>query len=143
MKNFLLKIGLTCLLFINSCSNKCVIGNIEVSELLSTVAKEQSINYCELLKKALTGNEDSIKKLSLFEFNDAVGYDHGAVIVNLIFQIGEVRYIKSISTINGEQKDLINSYIDVGLNYGNNPKKNDKDLKNVFPDLYVFLRNNE
>ncbi len=28
-------------IFINSCTNKCVVADIEVSELLSTVAKDQ------------------------------------------------------------------------------------------------------
>lgn len=128
------------LLFINSCSNKCEVDNIEVSELLGTVAKEKSIDYCELLKVALTGDKNAIKKLSLLDFDNAVGYDHGAVIVDLITAIGETEYIKAISTTNREQKKLIHSYIDVGLEYGNNSLIKEKDFKSAFPDLYVFLK---
>lgn len=128
------------LLLVNSCSNKCVVDNIEVSELLGTVAKEKSIDYCELLKVALTGDKNAIKKLSLLEFDNAVGYDHGAVIVDLITAIGETEYIKAISTTNREQKNLIHSYIDVGLEYGNNSLIKEKDFKSAFPDLYVFLK---
>jgi hypothetical protein len=82
----------------SSCNNKCIVDNIEVSELLSTVAKEKSIDYCDLLKTTLIGNKDAIKKLSLLEFNDAVGYDHGAVIVDLIIALGETEYIKSVGS---------------------------------------------
>lgn len=128
------------LLFISSCSNKCVVNNIEVSELLGTIANKRAIDYCGLLETALTGDENVIKKLSLLEFNDAVGYDHGSVIVDLIIAIGEAKYIDSFPGINREQKWLIESYIDVGLEYGNNPVVKGKDLKNAFPGLYLFLR---
>lgn len=128
------------LMLINSCSNKCIVDNIEVSELLSTVAKEKSIDYCEILRTALAGDKNAIKKLSLLEFNDAVGYDHGAVIVDLIIELGETEYIKSISAISEEQKNLINTYVDVGLSYGNNSLIKEKDFKSTFPDLYIFLK---
>ena len=128
------------LLLANSCNNKCIVDNIEVSELLSTVAKEKSIDYCELLKVALTGDKNAIKKLSLLEFDNAVGYDHGEVIVDLITAIGEAKYIKAIETTNVEQKNLINSYVDVGLEYGNNSLIKGKDFKTAFPVLYIFLK---
>lgn len=128
------------LLLVNSCSNKCVVNNIEVSELLGTVAKEKSIDYCELLKVALTGDRKSIKRISLLEFGDATAYGQGAVVVDLIKAIGEKEYIKAIETTNKEQKNLISSYIDAGLEYGNNPLLKGKDFKNAFPYLYVFLK---
>lgn len=127
-------------LHVNSCTNKCIVGNIEVSDLLGTVAKDKSIDYCELLKDALTGNQNAVKKLSLLEFENAVGYDHGAVIVDLIISLGEAEYIKAISTTNKEQKKLISSYIDVGMEYGSNALVKEKDFKKSFPDLYIFLR---
>ncbi|HBT73482.1 MAG TPA: hypothetical protein DEB37_14905 [Lysinibacillus sp.] len=127
-------------LLVNSCSNKCVVAGIEVSELLGTAAKEKSIDYCGLLKVALSGDKNAVKKLSLLEFGNAVGYEHGEVIVDLITVIGETEYIKAISTANKEQKNLINSYIDVGLEYGNNPLLKGNDFKSAFPDLYVFLK---
>jgi len=127
------------LLLAISCNNKCIVNNIEVSELLGTVAKEKSIDYCKLLKTALTDDKSAIKKLSLLEFDNAAGYDHGVVIVDLITVVGEAEYMKAISTANKEQKILINSYINVGLEYGNHHLQG-KDFKNVFPDLYVFLK---
>jgi hypothetical protein len=140
--NFSKIIFSVCFLFLltNSCSNKCNVDNIEVSDLLGTVAKEKSINYCELLEVALTGDENAIKKLSLLEFDNSVGYEHGAVIVDLILVIGESEYIKAISRTNGEQRNLINTYLDVGLEYGNNSLVKEKDLKKAFPDLYFFLK---
>jgi len=125
--------------FCCSCKNKCIVNNIEISELLYTVSQNKSINYCKLLKTAIKGDSDAIKKLSLLEFYDAAGYDHGSVIVDLIFSISEEKYIKSISTINRAQKDWIKCYIDVGIEYSNNPLIKHRDFKTVFPDLYLFL----
>lgn len=52
-----------------------------------------------MLKGALNGNSDSIRKIALLDFKDAVGYDHGAVIVDIINIIGEDSFIKSIDSI--------------------------------------------
>ncbi|UTA66526.1 hypothetical protein [Emticicia sp. 21SJ11W-3] len=92
------------------------------------------------MKSALSGDIDSIKKLSLLEFNDAVRYVHGAVIVDLILQIGEQKYLGSILSTNQEQKYLIKTYLDIGLSYGNNPKVMGTELQDIFPSIYAFLK---
>ena len=127
-------------IFLSSCNSTCAHKNIEISELLSIATEEKSIDYCKLLNSSLSGNEDSIKEISLLEFGDAVGYDHGSVIVDLILEIGEEKYLRSIFMISKEEKYLINSYLDVGLIYGNNPKVDKKDLKSTFPKIYDFLK---
>lgn len=129
------------LIFISlSCSNKCNVEGIEVSELLATSSGEKGIQYCSLLEDALRGNEKAIAELSLLEFSNATGYDHGAVIVDLVLKIGEKKYIKAISAINKEQRSLIQSYIDVGLEYGRNPVIKSRDIKEAFPNLYLVLK---
>ncbi len=141
MKIFILSILLLCsLVLITSCSNKCDIESIQVSELLSTVAKEHSIDYCRLLKRAIDGDVGSIREISLLEFNDAVGYDHGAVLVDLVLRIGEGKYIEAISQFNDAEKNLIESYFDVGISYGNNSELTNKEFEDSFPKLYAFLK---
>ena len=72
-----------------SCIRHEVVNGIVVSELLNSAAEKQNVNYSKLLKKAIEGDENSIKQLVLLNFYDASGYDHGAVIVDLIEIIGE------------------------------------------------------
>lgn len=129
------------LLVIVSCgNNRCKsVADIEVSELLRISSNKQDYNYCELLSKAVKEDENSIKKLSLLQFYDAVGYDHGSVIVDLILLIGETKYIEAIDDITPKEKSTIKAYIDVGLEYGNNPAVKDKTLKTAFPELSAFL----
>ena len=140
MKMALLKISFAFnLVYLFSCSNKCNIGGIEVTELLSTVANERSIDYCALLKTANSGDSNSIKKLSLMEFNDAVGYDHGAVVIDLVLKIGEDNYLAAISNFNRSEKKIVESYLDIGLKYGSAATWKNKDLQDLFPKLYAFL----
>lgn len=129
-----------CINLIPSCKDSCNIRGIEVSELLSVSAKEKHINYCALLKTALDNNKEAVKELSLLEFYDAAGYDHGSVLVDLILLIGEEKYIESISTFNPNQKKLVKSYIEVGLLYGENQNLVGKNFENSFPKLDIFLR---
>lgn len=123
-----------------ACNNKCEVAGMEVSELLSTAAKEKSIDYCSLLGSAAKGDSTAIKRISLLYFGNAAGYDQGAVLVDLILRVGEDKYIQSISTINKDEKMIIESYLNVGLEYGANPKIKDITLKNIFPKIYTFLK---
>ena len=136
------KIAIAILLLASaSCgNNQCTsVADIEVSELLLISSNKQDYNYCGLLKKAVKEDENSIKKLSLLQFYDAVGYDHGSVIVDLILLIGEAKYLDAINDITPKEKSTIMGYIDVGLEYGNNPAVKDQTLKTAFPELYAFL----
>jgi hypothetical protein len=94
-----------------------------------------------LLKKATTNDTNSIKQLALLDFSLGVvsSYDHGAVLVDLIELIGEDRFIRSLATISNEQKREIKSYIEVGLEYGNNPKLQAQTFNGAFPKTYDFL----
>ncbi len=122
-----------------SCNKQCNVKGILVSELLIVVSKEKSINYCDLLSSALNGNNEAIKELSLLEFNDSTGYDHGSVLVELILKIGEDKYLKGVEPLNVKQKKLVQSYLDVGLEYGNISHIKEKRLDKVFPTIDTYL----
>lgn len=127
------------LLMCFACSGRKVINGIEVSELLVIASKEQKIDYCKLLKESIKGNDSSIRQLALLKINDGVGYDHGAVVVDLIEVIGEDKFINSLATINNEQKKWIKGSIQVGLEYGKNPNLQTQTFKEAFPKIYDFL----
>lgn len=127
------------LVYFTDCNRNKSVNGVVVSELLINVSKEQHVNYCELLKKAMNGDVEHIKQLSLLEFYEGVGYDHGSVVVDLIGIVGEDKFIQSLATINREQKHLITSYIEAGLEYGNNPNVQGKTLKEAFPKIHTFL----
>lgn len=122
-----------------ACSGHKEINGIEVSDLLLIASKEQNIDYCKLLNKALKGDDSSIRQLVLLKFYDSVGYDHGAVLVELIEVIGEDIFIHSLTTITNDQKKWIKSYIEVGLEYGNNNHLKPQTIKEAFPKIYQFL----
>ena len=129
------------ILMYSSCNNKSEkVHGIDVSPLLTEVAKEQNIDYCKLLENALKGDTNSILQISLLEFYDGCGYDHGAVLVDLIQMIGEDTYIKSIRTTNEAQRYRILGYLEVGLLYATpNMYDSNKTVENGFPRLYSFL----
>lgn len=122
-----------------SCRDNCNIKGIEVGELLNSVSKEQSINYCELLESATDGDNDAIRKLSLLDFSDGAGYEHGEIIVDLIIMIGEKKYIAALGSINDKQKEIVKSYLEVGLSYSSNAKIKSKNLKVAFPMVSQFM----
>ncbi len=121
----------------SSCTDET---GIHVSELLLITAGKQSYEYCELLRKAVKNDKASIKTLSLLEFNDAAGYDHGSVIVDLILLIGEENYVDAVKEANSKEKSTIEAYIDVGLEYGNNPDFKSQSLNSAFPTLAKVLQ---
>ena len=93
MKKVLITLVSLFLMLYGSCNKKSVkVHGIDVSPLLTEVAKEQNIDYCKLLENALKGDTNSILQFSLLEFYDGCGYDHGAVLVDMIQMIGEETY---------------------------------------------------
>ena len=118
------------------------VKGIYVQEELKLVAEdEQGINYCQLLKKAIGGNQEDIKRLMLLDFSGAgaAGYEHGDVIVKLIDRLGEETIISSLgSQLTYKEKETIKSYINAGLEYGNNPHQR-QTLEEAFPRLNQYL----
>lgn len=130
---------LAALLSFSCCSERRTINGIEVSELLNIVSREQNINYCKLLNKAIKGDDASVRQLALLEIYDGAAYDHGTVLVYLIKLIGEERFIRSLDTINDKQKNRIEGFLSAGLEYSNNPDIQFRTIKEEFPILSDYL----
>lgn len=124
--------------FIISCH--CKVENIKVSESLDAVAYERDIDYCGLLKSSLKGNQKAIKEFSLLDFGDGTSYEHGSVLVDVILNIGEDKYLEAIKDISEEEKREIFSYIEVGTMYHYDEKISDKIPEQLFPKLILFLK---
>ena len=141
IKTLLVSILLSVVLLagITSCSRSKVINGIEVTELLLVVANEQNTDYCKMLRKAVEGDIPSIRQLTLLEISDGASYDHGAVIVDLIEQVGEDIFVQALDSISLKQKEQIKSYIKAGLEYGSHIEWNSQMFEDVFPKTYAFL----
>jgi uncharacterized protein (TIGR02145 family) len=116
-----------------------VVHGIVVSEDVLIASEEMNIDYCKLLKKAIKNDTASIKALTLLEFWNAISYDHGGVIVDLIGIIGEDNFLQSLATINNREKMEVDSYLTVGLLYNYSSKFHGKTLEEAFPKIYKFL----
>ena len=124
-------------------SDKDVDGIYVEEDLRIATDNHYGISYCKLLKKAINGNQEDIKKLMLLDFSGAgaAGYDHGDVLVKLIDRLGEKTIISSLgSQLTKEEKREIEDYIAVGLEYGSNPHQG-QTLEFAFPLLNQYLQN--
>ncbi|UUC44825.1 hypothetical protein [Flavobacterium cerinum] len=125
----------------SSCFYHCSIAGIEVSENILISAEEKGINYCELLEQSLQKNKRAVIQLSLLNFDGAIGYDHGTLLVELIRKIGENEYLSLIRNLNDTEKKTIESYLQAGLEYHYDSSLKEKSIKSVFPELNAFLQN--
>lgn len=121
-----------------SCEQKCNLSDLEIGPLLISNAEEQGVNYCELVKKSFNHNTKAVKQLSLLNFENSVGYEHGEVVVELVLKIGEQRFLDALQGINKSEKNKVESYLDVGLEYGSSDLKG-QTIKQAFPKVYLFL----
>ena len=135
-----------CYLYMNDIiyfSGKDVKGIYVEEELRIATDDYHGISYCELLNKAIEGDQKDIKKLMLLDFSGAgaASYDHGDVIVKLIDRLGEDTIISSLGNqLTKKEKGSIEAYISVGLEYGNNPHHG-QTLESVFPLINQYLCN--
>ena len=102
----------------------------------------EEYSYSALVKSSLNKDSTSIKNLSTLKIYDAAGYDHGAILIAIANRIGEKEYIKLLGTLTDEEKQNILSYIEVGLEYGDEKFK-DKTPKEIFPYLIDYLESKE
>lgn len=130
---------LSLMLSLISCSEKCKIRNIEISELLVSISHQNNIKYCKILEKSMEGDNKFIRELSLLNFENAVGYDHGSVLVSLILNIGEEKYLEAIKPLNNEQKQRVKAFLEVGIEYGDNYFVNKRGLEEIFPKINEYL----
>ncbi len=115
----------------NSCSES--IG-IKLDYHLFTKVKINGYNYCELVNKALKGDEKALLYLTRVRVADGATYQHGAVMIELIEHVSEEKFMNIIQEISFEdQSVLYYSYLRAGLEYTNNPKYINKTSKEAFP----------
>jgi len=130
----------------NSCIDpKCRgVGDVYVSSDLLYVTKRENINYCHLVRKSLKFDYESVKNISLLQFYDGAGYEHGSVLLDIIDVIGEEQYIELLNGITDEEKKKIDLNLHLGLHFVEQRRKynNTWEVKEAFPELYAFLNSN-
>lgn len=96
--------------------------------------------YCELINKSLKKDSKAILKLSKITLNDGVSsYQHGAVLLEVIDKLGELRYCEIIDKMSEKEKRKVYYAILAGLDYTENPKYFGKKIEDVFPKLRKLL----
>lgn len=113
------------------------INGIYVDELIIIHSyKYYNIDYCKLLRKAVKGDVNSIKKIALLEFKGFANFPNGQILIHLIEIIGEDKIICPLETISEEQKHNIWVNIRGGkqfiLSYQG------KTAEEAFPKIYTF-----
>ena len=118
-------------------SNVKTISGIKVPVQVLDVSSKHGFNYEKTLKSALNGNDCDLKKISTLDFFDtSVGYSHGAILVEIINEIGEDRFLIAINDCDKREKILLKGYLRAGMEYGKYP---DKTLSELFPKIGVYL----
>lgn len=123
-----------------SCKQSYEVHGIVVSESLAAHTYDKEYDYKELLLASINGDKASIRQFSTLPTNDGTGYEHGAVLVDLVELIGEGQYIEALGSLKKQDKRVIASFLEVGLEYGNNPRLKNQRLENIFPELSRFIK---
>lgn len=115
----LILIGSICILTFNSIfKNSCTYGTIYVSPTLYEAAQNKDCNYCELVECSLNNSTRCILNISkINNINNAAGYEHGEVMLQLIDSLGQDYYINVIENLNRDERRNLLGYLSVGLQY--------------------------
>ncbi len=133
------------LLLIISCNSSETHGikiNGAFTECQSFSENSKLIN---LIEKSLELDENAVLELTNFDCGGASHcYDLGSAITQIIYKVGEERFIALVSEFDRKQKSNLCGLIDVGLEYGFrlNIEKENLDFENQFPKLYKVLVEN-
>lgn len=105
--------------------------SIVVSEDLLRSTGPYKSAYLPLLTKAADG--DSVALIDFLRINgieDASGYEHGFVIVQLLKLTGDARFAKALGKLNASELRNVSTYLEVGLD---NDKENTALYEKKFP----------
>ena len=92
--------------------------------------------YCELVNQSLDGNEKAIINLSKVNVHDGAGYEHGAVLIEVIDRISEEKYVGLLKdSFKTQDIGKVFAYLRAGLDFTDNPKYNRKKVEEAFPLL--------
>lgn len=134
MKNILVLIA--CLNFVACVENCTAKLKVPLDTHLFNHIQIEGYTYCELVNRSLNGEERAIILLSKVDIGDAAGYQHGAVLIEIIDLIGEEKYIDYYKNLSIYNRRLIyNLFLPVGLEYTNNKKYEGQKIEVAFPKL--------
>lgn len=123
----ILLIGVFSILIFNRFfKNSCTYGTIHISPTLYEAAKNRNYNYCELVECSLNSSKICILKISkINNINNAAGYEHGEIMLQLIDSLGEDYYIDVIGNLSDYEKRNLLGYLSIGLQYDSSKKNID------------------
>ena len=125
-----------------------------VKEYKKVVIPYSINNRSDLMSYKLKGIIDSAFRLESDAFIDFIelsntvdgesAYDLGYVLTQIIYMIGEDEFLKTINNFTNDEKETLISFINVGLEYGDNDYDNIQDnrkIENEFPIIQQTLIN--
>lgn len=125
-----------------------------VKEYKKVVIPYSINNRSDLISYKLKGIIDSAFRLESDAFIDFIelsntvdgesAYDLGYVLTQIIYMIGEDEFLKTINNFTNDEKEILISFINVGLEYGDNDYDNIQDnrrIENEFPIIQQTLIN--
>lgn len=125
-------------LFVGCVNSKSkTINGIDIPVQVLVVSSQHGFNYEDTLKSALNGNDYSMKRLSTIDFFDtSIGYEHGAILIEIINKIGEEQYLIAINDCSEKEKSIIRGDLMAGMEYG---QHHDKTMSEMFPKIAVYF----
>ena len=106
---------------------------------------EENKKLDTIILKTLNGDYNSLRRLNHFQCGDGAGcYDKGYIITQVIYKLGEAKFIKMVEKLDEKELYGIENYIMVGLEYGDNDYDGEIDNKKIeieFPRLLKVLKN--
>ena len=120
-----------------SCRNE-EIGGIKIggTALYENSSFEENRKWCQLVEKTIKRDEKALTELVNFDCGGASGcYDLGYIITQTIYKIGEDNFSGMADNLSEKDKNQLNGFIKVGLEYYNKNKV----FKTEFKDLYLIL----
>ena len=131
IKNIAIKF-ISILIFTISCT---------VKEYKKVVIPYSINNRSDLMSWKLKGIIDSAFRMESDAFRDFIvlsntvegesAYDLGYVLTQIIYMIGEDEILKTINNLTNDEKAILISFINVGLEYGDNDYDNIQDNKRI------------
>ena len=112
-----------------------------VKEYKKVVIPYSINNRSDLMSWKLKGIIDSAFRMESDAFRDFIvlsntvegesAYDLGYVLTQIIYMIGEDEFLKTINNLTNDEKAILISFINVGLEYGDNDYDNIQDNKRI------------
>ena len=136
MKKFLFLL----VLFLLIGCNKNEVEGIKIGNtLIENQTYSENQNLIKLIENVLLLDSNSLSALINFNCGEAAGcYDLGSVITQIIYKIGEERFMEMTNHLKESEKSLLKGFIEVGLEYGfplDGKSKNER-VENEFPIIY-------